>query len=75
MVKAFVLIECEVNSVLPTIDALEDLDEVREASAVTGKYDVIAEIEVEEVQDLRDIVTGTVHGIPGVETTTTCIST
>lgn len=75
MVKAFVLIECEVNSVLPTIDALDELEEVVEASAVTGKYDVVAEIEVGEVHELRDIVTGTVHGIPGVETTTTCIST
>lgn len=75
MVKAFVLIECEVNSVLPTIDELMELDEVVEASAVTGRYDVIAELEVGEVGELRDIVTGTVHGIPGVKTTTTCIST
>ncbi|MFB6284614.1 MAG: Lrp/AsnC ligand binding domain-containing protein [Halobacteria archaeon] len=75
MPAAYVLINCSVDSVLPAIDKLREIEAVDTASAVTGKYDVIARVEVGEIEELRDIVAGLIHETPGVEDTTTCIAT
>lgn len=75
MTRAFVLIDCEIDAVLATIDAIEDVAAVRSADPVTGEFDVIAEVEVDEVEELRDIVAGRIHDLFGVEQTTTCIAT
>lgn len=75
MTRAFVLIRCEIDAVLSTIEAMEDVAAVRHVDPVTGEYDVIAEVEVDEVEELRDIVAGSIHDLFGVEETRTCIAT
>lgn len=75
MVKAYVLMTCETGSIQGVVEEMQEFVEVVEATAVTGEYDVIAKLEVEEVDELLKIVAGKIHGLPGVEDTTTCIST
>lgn len=75
MVQAYVLMTCETGSIQPVVEEMQGFPEVMEATAVTGEYDVIAKLEVDEVDELLKIVAGKIHGLPGVEDTTTCIST
>jgi len=41
---------------------------------VSGPYDFIAEIEVEDVDELGNLITKVVHPIKGIDRTVTCIS-
>ncbi len=75
MVEAYVLMTCETGSIQSIVDEMESFEEVNEVTAVTGDYDVIAKLAVEEVDELLKIVAGKIHGIAGVGDTTTCIST
>ncbi|MFP4632294.1 MAG: Lrp/AsnC ligand binding domain-containing protein [Halobacteriales archaeon] len=75
MVTGYVLVRCEVDSVLDAVDELDGVDGVVDVNPVTGKYDVIAEIEVDEIDRLRGLVAGRFHDTEGVVDTKTCIST
>ncbi|MDY6780184.1 MAG: Lrp/AsnC ligand binding domain-containing protein [Halobacteria archaeon] len=75
MTKAYVLVECEVDSVLSAVDDIENAEGVVSVSPVTGKYDMIVEVEVDEVDELRNIVAGDIHDTYGIKETTTCIAT
>ena len=41
---------------------------------VSGPYDFIAEIEVEDMDELGNLITKVVHPIKGIDRTVTCIS-
>lgn len=75
MVKAYVLIECDTGSVQSAVGQMQEMDEVKESTAVTGEYDIIAELEVEQVDELLKTVAGKIHEIGGIGDTTTCIAT
>lgn len=75
MVKSYVLIESKTGSIQSLVEDVNDIGEVSEASAVTGKYDVIAEFEVEKTEQILDLVSGQIQKLPGVDDTVTCIST
>ncbi|MDY6775812.1 MAG: Lrp/AsnC ligand binding domain-containing protein [Halobacteria archaeon] len=75
MVKAYVLIECETGSIQSIVDDIRGIDAVTDATAVTGEYDIITELEVDQVDQILKTVAGRIHELPGVEDTTTCIST
>ena len=73
--RAFVLIRCEVDSILSAVEQINEVDGVTRVDAITGKYDAVAEIEVNDTDEIRRIVAGEVHEAPGVAETTTCIAT
>ena len=73
--RAFVLIRCEVDSVLSAVDKIGDIEGVVRVDAVTGKYDAVAEVEVDGTDKIKGIVAGDIHAIDGVAETTTCIAT
>ncbi|MDZ7689112.1 MAG: Lrp/AsnC ligand binding domain-containing protein [Halobacteriales archaeon] len=73
--RAFVLIKCEVDSVLSAVEEMEAIEDVIRVDAVTGKYDAVTEIDASDTDDLRNVVAGEIHSIDGVAETTTCIAT
>lgn len=73
--RAFVLIRCEVDAVLSAVDRIGDIEGVVRVDAVTGKYDAVAEIEVDDTEKIKSIVAGEIHAIDGVAETATCIAT
>ncbi|MFP4175175.1 MAG: Lrp/AsnC ligand binding domain-containing protein [Halobacteriales archaeon] len=73
--RAFVLIRCDVDAVLSAVDKIKAVDGVARVDAVTGKYDAVAEVDVEDTDEIRRIVAGEIHEVPGVAETTTCIAT
>jgi DNA-binding Lrp family transcriptional regulator len=73
--RAFVLIRCDIDSVLSAVDEITAIDGVTRVDAVTGKYDAVAEVDAEDTNGIRRIVAGEIHEVPGVAETTTCIAT
>ncbi|MBI3990087.1 MAG: Lrp/AsnC ligand binding domain-containing protein [candidate division NC10 bacterium] len=50
---------------------LKKVEEIKAAHAVTGHYDVIAYVEVEDIEKLGDFIVKKIHKIPGVVKTVT----
>ncbi|MFC7046655.1 Lrp/AsnC ligand binding domain-containing protein [Halobacteriaceae archaeon GCM10025711] len=73
MVKAYVAIITAAGTSADVVDALMDCEGVTEAHIVAGNFDVIAEMEADEVSSLLPKVTQEIQGIDGVGTTRTYI--
>jgi len=71
MPAAFVLIEAEVGSECEVLEAVRGVEGVVEAYAVYGLYDIIAKIEAESVDKIKEIVTWQVRRLDGVRATVT----
>jgi len=54
---AFVLINTEIGSEEEVLKGLQDVEEVKESHIVYGVYDIVARIETDTTDKLKDIVT------------------
>ena len=72
--KAFVLIETTMGRTKEVVTALERVEGVESVDAVTGPYDVIAVVEVPDMNLLGDLVTKRIHSVSGIARTVTCIT-
>ena len=72
-VKAFVLIETAVGKTKDVVAKIRELEAVRSVDPVTGPYDIIAVIEAKSLNEIGDLVTGTIHPVPGISRTVTCV--
>jgi len=73
MVTAVVLIHVEAGKAEQVYDKVKEIDEIEMVHLVTGPYDVIAYVDLPEKSDYRRVVF-TIHEIPGVKSTETCVS-
>ena len=73
-VKAFVLIEATMGKTKEVVTTLENVEGVKSVEAVTGPYDVIAVIEMPDVNAVGDLVTKNIHSVSGIARTVTCLS-
>jgi DNA-binding Lrp family transcriptional regulator len=72
--KAFILVETTMGRTKEVVTLLEGVEGVKSVDAVTGPYDVIAVVEVPDVNALGDLVTKHMHSFDGVARTVTCIT-
>ena len=72
-VKAYLLINTEVGQGDAVVNALVDIEEVVLGNRVTGPYDVIVAVEVEDLVSLGRFVTSHIHSVEGVRNTLTCL--
>ena len=72
--KAFILMETAVATSRDVVGALRALPGVQSVDAVTGPYDIIAIVEGPDLNAVGDLVTGSIHTIPGINRTVTCLS-
>jgi DNA-binding Lrp family transcriptional regulator len=73
MVKSYVLLTIEIGKVESVIEALEQIQGVIRADAVTGPYDAIVYIEANDLGELTRKILHDIHNIDGVIDTTTAI--
>ncbi|MFQ5987484.1 MAG: Lrp/AsnC ligand binding domain-containing protein [Dehalococcoidia bacterium] len=73
-VKAYVLIEVAVGKAKEVVTALQKVEGVQSVAAVTGPYDVIAIIEMQDVNAIGDLVTRNIHSVSGIARTVTCLT-
>jgi DNA-binding Lrp family transcriptional regulator len=70
---AFVLINVEIGSDEEVLRDLRPISEVKEAHLVYGVYDIIARIETETMQELKDVISWKVRRLDKVRSTLTMI--
>ena len=77
-VRGYVLIEAEVGhskGVGEAVAALKHPDaRVTSVDTVTGPYDVIVQMEADDIDKLSKAITDAIHQIDGVQRTVTCLA-
>lgn len=71
MATAYVLINCELGSEEAIIQQLKGLDGVKEVHGTFGAYDILAKIESETVERLRETITWKIRKIEKIRSTLT----
>jgi len=74
MTKAYVLISADTAYAEVVADRLNELNGVVAVHEVLGPYDIVAEVEAGEVQEIVRILRQKITIIEGVRNATTCIS-
>ncbi|MCD6431520.1 Lrp/AsnC ligand binding domain-containing protein [Candidatus Bathyarchaeota archaeon] len=73
MPTAFVLINTEIGSEADVLKDLKTVEGVAEAFAVYGVYDIIARVQAETMDKLKEIVTWRIRRLDKVRSTLTMI--
>ena len=73
MPSAYVLINCDLGSEEGIIKETKGLEGVKEAEGTYGVYDVIAKVESDNMEALKDIITWKIRRMPKVRSTVTLI--
>ncbi len=73
MATAFVLINAEIGSESDVLKDLKAIPEVKEAHMVYGVYDIIARIQTETMQSLKDTISWKIRRLDKVRSTLTMI--
>jgi len=73
MVSAYVLIISKSGTEKKVLEELQKIPEVKESKIVYGEYDIIAKIEVEDVDKLNDFLLERIRPIENIEKTSTLI--
>jgi DNA-binding Lrp family transcriptional regulator len=74
MVKAYVLVVTDPGATRQVFEALRQVEDVTELHEVMGPYDIIVEIQVENLMDMPPILSNQIRAIPGVQSTTSLVS-
>ena len=75
MPTAFVLVNTEIGSENEVLTALKKVDGVQEAHSVYGVYDIVAKIQADSIDKLKEIVTWHIRRLDKVRSTLTMITT
>ena len=73
MPKAFVLINTEIGSEADVLKKLKTVEGIKEPYAVYGVYDIVARVEADTMDKLKEIVTWRVRRLDKVRSTLTMI--
>lgn len=72
--KAFVLINTELGQEATVVNALDKVHGINDIHALYGIYDVIAEVEAESMDKVKEIVFNNIRRLDSVKTTITLIT-
>ena len=71
MVIAYVLINCDLGSEEDVIDALKNVEDVKEIQGTFGAYDIIAKVDNSTMDTLRETITWKIRKIDRIRSTLT----
>jgi DNA-binding Lrp family transcriptional regulator len=74
MIHALVMIKAEREAMHSLGGKLADVEGVSEAFSVTGEWDFVAILRLRRVEDLAELVTGTLSRIRGIRETHTMVA-
>ncbi len=74
MKKAFVLINCDLGKEADILDALRTMNHVNEAHGTWGAYDIIAEVNSDNAESLRETITWKIRKLPSIRATLTLMA-
>jgi len=71
--RAYVLINCDTGSEESIINLLKDMDSVKEVYGTLGVYDIIAKVESEKPEKIREAIIGDIRKLDHVKSTLTLL--
>lgn len=71
MKKAYVLINCDLGKEESILLALRAMNQIKESHGTWGAYDIIAEVETNTAESLRETITWKIRKIPSIRATLT----
>jgi len=71
MATGYVLINCELGSEEAVISELKAIEGVKEVHGTFGAYDILAKVESDQVEKLRETITWKIRKIPKIRSTLT----
>jgi len=74
MIKAYVLIVTDPGTTKGIIDILRGIPGVTETHEVMGPYDIVVEVQVENLTDMPPVLGEKIRKIPGIQSTTSLIT-
>jgi len=74
MATAYVLINCDLGFDAEIIDEIRQLEDVKEVHWVFGAYDILAKVESDNVENLRDTITWKIRKLNRVRSTQTLMA-
>ena len=74
MVHAFIMVKTAAGRSEDVLQAARGLDQISEAHVVAGDFDVIVEVEADEVYEVLETASTQIQGIDGVSDTRTYVS-
>ena len=74
MAHALVLIKAQQDVLASLGGALAEVDGVSEAFSVTGEWDFVAIVRVPRYEEVNDVVTQRIAGLPGISDTYTMMA-
>ncbi|MDW8069815.1 MAG: Lrp/AsnC ligand binding domain-containing protein, partial [Anaerolineae bacterium] len=74
-VQAYVFIRALKGNANAVLRGVSRIKGVKSARMVTGRFDVVAFVEVESVEELGKLITTKIHRVRGVQSTETAIIT
>ncbi len=74
MAQAYVLINCELGSEEQIISDLKKMDCVKDVHGTFGVYDILANLECDNFETLRQLIIGEIRRIKNVRTTATLMA-
>ncbi len=74
MPLAFVLINTEMGAESEVMNTLKKISDVKEAYVVYGVYDVIAKVESDNMDRLKDVITWNIRRLDKVRSTLTMMA-
>ena len=74
MASVFVLLNTELGAEKEVMKQMKMIDEIKEAHLVYGIYDIIARIEADSVEDLKNVISWKVRRLNKVRSTITMIT-
>ncbi len=73
MPKAFVLMNAELGSEDSLVNDLKKLESVKEVYQVYGVYDIVAQVEADTMEKVKETITWKLRKLNGVKSTLTMI--
>ena len=73
MPKAFVLMNAELGSEDSLVNELKKLESVKEVYQVYGVYDIVAQVEADTMEKVKEMITWKLRKLNGVKSTLTII--
>ena len=74
MISALVLINVQRSQVNETAQSLLEIEGVAEVYSVTGEYDLVALLRLQNYEDLAEVVTNHMIKLPGITKTNTLMA-
>ncbi len=71
MATGYVLINCDLGSEESVISELKTIEEVTEVHGIFGAYDILAKVESNQVETLRETITWKIRKIAKIRSTLT----